>query len=66
MNAAAEVGRLLNEHGAVLVRHKKHLVYQLPNGQNFVMAKTTSDPARAAHNNLSELRHALGIVRDPK
>lgn len=64
MNAADEVNRLLKDHNAVLVRQNKHLVYRLANGQNFVVAKTSSDPDRAAKNNLSELRHALGIVRE--
>jgi hypothetical protein len=64
MNAAVEVSRLLDESGAVLVRQNKHLVYRLPNGQTFVAAKTPSDPARAAKNNLSQLRRALGIVRE--
>jgi hypothetical protein len=59
VNAATEIDRLLAESGAVLVRHKKHLVYRLPNGRNFVAAKTPSDPARAAKNNLSDLRRAL-------
>ncbi len=64
MNATVEVDRLLEQSGAVLVRHKKHLVYRLPNGNNFVLAKTTSDPARAAKNNLSTLRNALGMARE--
>jgi hypothetical protein len=64
MNAEIEVSRLLNESGAVLVRQSKHLVYRLPNGQNFVAAKTSSDPGRAAKNNLSQLRRALGLVRE--
>ncbi len=63
MNAETEIERLLEESGAVLVRQNKHLVYRLPNGKNFVAAKTSSDPDRAAKNNLSELRRALGVVR---
>jgi hypothetical protein len=63
MNAATEVSRLLDTSGAVLVRQSNHLVYRLPNGQNFVAAKTSSDPVRAAKNNLSLLRRALGIGR---
>jgi hypothetical protein len=63
MNAARRVDELLNENGAVLVRQNKHLVYRLPNGQNFVVAKTSSDRERAAKNNLSDLRRALGVVR---
>lgn len=62
MNAELELDRLLKER-AVLVRQNKHLVYRLPNGQNFVVAKTSSDPVRAARNSLSDLRRALGIER---
>lgn len=63
MNAEQEVCRLLQESGAVLVRQNKHLVYRLPNGRNFVAAKTSSDPERAAKNSLSDLRRALGVPR---
>lgn len=63
MNAQHEIERLLEQSGAVLVRQNKHLVYRLPNGKNFVAAKTSSDPDRAAQNSLSDLRRALGIVR---
>ena len=66
MNANAEVERLLQASSAVLVRHKRHLVYRLPNGQNFVVSKTTSDPARAGKNNLAELRRALGMHETPE
>jgi|GEM_PF-3088423 len=40
MNAELELDRLLKER-AVLVRQNKHLVYHLPSGQNFVVAKQT-------------------------
>ena len=60
MNASVEVARLLDESGAVLVRHKKHLVYRLPNGQNFISPKTPGDH-RTAVNQLSNLRRALAI-----
>ncbi len=63
MNAEQEICRLLEESGAVLVRQKNHLVYRLPNGKNFVAAKTSSDPERAAKNSLSDLRRALGLPR---
>lgn len=63
MNAEQEICRLLHESGAVLVRQNKHLVYRLPNGKNFVVAKTSSDPERAAKNGLSDLRRALGVPR---
>jgi hypothetical protein len=63
MDAADEIRRLLAQHKAVLVRQNKHMVFRLPTGQNFVLAKTPGDPARAAKNGLAELRRALGIVR---
>lgn len=52
MNATTEITRLLSEHHVPLVRQKNHLVYRLPNGRNFVMAKTPSDPDRGAKNSL--------------
>jgi hypothetical protein len=63
MNATAEIDRLLDQHGAVLVRQNKHLVYRLPNGGTFTRFKTPSDH-RAALNELSDLRHALGVARE--
>lgn len=63
MNPAVQRDRLLDRH-AVLVRDTNHLVYRLDNGQTFVAAKTPSDH-RAAKNNLSQLRRALGIARGP-
>jgi hypothetical protein len=66
MNANAEIEQLLQASSAVLVRHKNHLVYRLPNGQNFVVSKKTSDPARAGKNNLAELRRALGMHETPE
>jgi hypothetical protein len=62
MNASVEVSRLLEESGAVLVRHKKHLVYQLPNGRTFTRYKSPSDH-RAPLNELSDLRRALACDR---
>jgi hypothetical protein len=57
------VDRLLEEHGAVLVRQNKHLVYKLPNGNTFTRNKTPQD-RRGPLNELSDLRHALGVVRE--
>lgn len=61
MDAELEVKRLLKENGAVLKRDKRHEVWQLPNGQMFTRSKTPSD-FRAADNNLTDLKRALGIV----
>ena len=62
MNAAIEVTKMLNEHGAVLIRQNKHLVYRLPNGRVFTRVKTPSDH-RTPLNELSDLRRALGVER---
>ena len=62
MNAATEIDRLLEQSGAVLIRHKKHLVYRLPNGSNFVASKTPGDPLHASENKLHALRRALGAT----
>ena len=59
MNPSKEIDRLLEQSGAVLVRHKKHLVYRLPSGTTYTRAKTASDH-RAERNSLGILRHALG------
>jgi len=62
VNAQVELRQLLTDHGAVLIRQKKHLVYRLPNGQNFVTAKTPDNPDVAARNNVHNLRRILGIT----
>lgn len=58
-----KVKELLKEHGAVLIRKKKHEVWRLPNGKNFVIAQSASD-YRAEMNNLSDLRKMLGITNE--
>jgi predicted RNA binding protein YcfA (HicA-like mRNA interferase family) len=54
----AEVERLLEENGAVLVRQRKHKVYKLEDGREVVMASTPSDH-RETLNKLSFLRRML-------
>lgn len=54
----AEVKKLLDENGAVLVRRKKHKVYKLPDGRAVVMASTPSDH-RATVKALTLLRRML-------
>lgn len=61
MNARAKVNELLAGCGAVLKRRRKHEVYELPNGQNFVRASTPSD-RKGDLNNLSDLKHQLKVV----
>lgn len=55
----------LRSVGAVLKRDKKHLVYELPNGQNVTIAATPSD-RRAEANAIRDVRHAAGVVPQPK
>jgi hypothetical protein len=52
----------LKSAGAVLKRRKKHLVYELPTGQNVVVSSTPSD-VRAENNALREIRKASGEAR---
>jgi hypothetical protein len=51
--------------GARLKRNKKHLVYELPNGNKVTMASTPSDH-RAEENMLRDIRRAAGLVHEPK
>ena len=64
MDAREEINRLLKEHGAVLLREKKHLVYKLSNGKQFTMAKTPRSDG-SWFNHLADLRRALGISGGP-
>lgn len=63
MRFEAEVERLLREDAAVLLRTSSHKIYRLSNGKNFVMPMTPSD-RRSAANQLTRLRHLLGIRRE--
>lgn len=55
------VDQLLKEHGAILVRKRKHEIWRLPNGRNFVRASTSSDK-NSEYNNYSDLRKTLGLT----
>lgn len=55
-----EAVRILKEHGAEVVRTKKHVVWRLPDGRSWTMPSTPSDPC-AWKNNLSDLRLFLGL-----
>jgi len=50
----------LKRCGAVLVRQRKHQIWRLPNGRNFVMAATPSD-WRAAQKQIHDLRRLLRV-----
>lgn len=58
-NPGERLRLLLEQSGAVLVRHKKHLVYRLPNGRSYTCASTPSD-WRAVLNQITQLKRLLG------
>lgn len=62
MRIDTEIERLLKNDGAVLKRDRKHLVWELANGKNFVQSKTPSD-SHTSRNQLSELRRLLALPR---
>ena len=55
--------RALKEAGAVLIRHKRHDVYRLPNGRIVSFAQSPSDSARGERNALRDLKRALNQPR---
>lgn len=59
MSARGRVEEKLKAIGAVLKRNRKHEVWELPNGQNFVRSSTPSD-VRSEQNDMSELRRLAG------
>lgn len=65
MEAREQVNTLLTEHGAELVRKRKHEVWRFPDGRCFVRAQSASDK-RADANNLSDLKKLLGIQNEHK
>lgn len=58
MDARSEATRILEQNGAILKRDKKHEVWQLPNGKQFVRASTPSD-IRSDQNSLADLKRML-------
>jgi hypothetical protein len=54
------IDSLLKQHGAVLVRQKKHYVWRLPDGRIWVHSKTASD-VRSLKNSYSDLCRLLGV-----
>jgi hypothetical protein len=55
----------LDAVGARLKRDRKHLIYELPNGRNFVVAQTPSD-SRGEQNAISDLRAVAGVEVKPE
>jgi len=59
MKAQRELQALLNEHGAVLCRRRKHLIYKLPDGRILTVASTGSDSQRGVRNALADLKRMV-------
>lgn len=59
-NPKSTLERLIEEHGGVLVRKKKHKVYRFPNGSVFTVS-STPECSFAYDNALSLLKNLLGI-----
>ena len=55
---------LLREHGAVLLRQRKHKVYGLPDGRKVVLSASPSDGVCGAKNAEMVVRRELGLT-DP-
>jgi hypothetical protein len=63
LNPEEEIFQLLEEHDFVLFRDTNHYVYKHhASGRCWTVPKTPSDH-RSYPNNLSALRHFLGIIR---
>ena len=54
------IDALLKEAGMTLVRNKKHIVYQAPDGRSFTMSSTPSDE-NARRQTLRSLERFLGL-----
>ena len=65
MDKRREIESILKEHGAVLHRRKKHLVWRFPDNRIFIQASTASDE-RSVANNLGDLKKLLGLQSEHK
>src|SRR6266699_1375539 len=61
MSPHDQIAKLLNDHGAVLIRQRKHQIWRLPDGRSVTIASTPSDH-RAAWKTVALLRRDLGLV----
>ena len=59
MKAHRELQTLLNTHGAVLARQKRHLIYKLPDGRILTVSQTASDSQRAMKNAIADLKRMV-------
>lgn len=57
------ISSLLQSHGAVLVRQRKHMVYKFPDGRIFVQPSTPSDSKSGGKNALAALKNFLGLTK---
>jgi len=59
MKAQRELQTLLDAHGAVLCRRRKHLIWKLPDGRILTVSKTGSDSQRGMLNALADLKRMV-------
>jgi hypothetical protein len=57
-----EVISELKQHGAALVRTKKHDVWRFPDGRSLTISRSPSDRKNAGLNAMRDLRRLLGTV----
>lgn len=61
MKIDREVRSLLRNVGARLKRHRKHFVYEMPDGQNVVLSGTPKDPTTTKKKQITDIKRAAGI-----
>lgn len=59
MKAQRELKAMLDQHGAVLCRQKKHLIYKFPDGRILTVSQTGSDSQRGMMNALADLKRMV-------
>lgn len=59
MKTTRELKAMLNQHGAVLCRQRKHLIYKLPDGRILTVSATGSDSQHGARNALADLKRMV-------
>ena len=65
MSTREQANKILRDVGAILLRKKKHEVYQLPDGRRFVRSSTPGCVS-SSDNNLAELKTALGLHNEQR
>jgi hypothetical protein len=59
MKAQRELQAMLDAHGAVLCRQRKHKVYKFPDGRILTVSATGSDSQHGVRNALADLKRLM-------